>query len=65
MPDYLPTRFCALEAPQGAPSAAEMRRLEQFLGFVDSLLAAHNERLALRMATDAITSAARKPEANR
>ena len=65
MPDYLRALSCAPEAPQERPSVAEIRQLEQFLGFVDSLLTAHNERLALRMASDAIAHAARKPEANR
>ena len=59
MLDYLRTYAHAPEAAQGRPDAAEIRRLEQFLGFVDNLLAAHNERAALRMATDAIAHAAR------
>ncbi len=65
MPEYLRTPFCAPEALQERPSAAEIRQLERFLGWVDDQLAAHNARVALRMATDVIALAARKPEVNR
>ena len=64
MPEYLRTPFRAPARSQERPSAAEIRQLERFLVWVDDQLAAHNARVALGMATNAIALAARKPEVN-